>query len=167
MTSGKRNEMTPLRSFLTQEILPSLQQPLFNQMLDFITFATNLKSSKWFNKNPKSLKCLVSNQMKTRKGDGSGRIQSVSNHYHHYKEIIIARLHQLGLEGVRQNNILELYDIAFRRHEEGEVAIDGIGRLKKTFVTCDDLEKVELCLKANGGKATLDEIFSWIKNLKD
>lgn len=166
MESKKQNEITPLRGFLTQDIIPGIQSILFNEMTDFIRFAIKTRGTKWYGKTVKGLKPLVSNQMKKRGGDGSGRTQSVSNYYVHYKVIVTERAKQLGANDVQVKSIVDLFDIAFQRHEKGEVAMEGIGDLKKLVITSSDIDHVAICLKAFGGKASLDEIICWLKNIK-
>ncbi len=166
MQSKKQNEITPLRSFLTQEIIPGMQSVLFGEMTDFIRFAIATRGTKWYGKTVKGLKPLVSNQMKKRGGDGDGRTQSISNYYDHYKLIVTERVKQLGVDEIQIKSIIDLFDIAFRRHEKGEVAMDGIGDLKKLIITSSDIDHIAVCLKAFGGKSSLDEIICWLKNIK-
>lgn len=167
MSSRKHNETTPLKSFLLKEILPGLQTPLFKDLLDFINFATKIPGTNWLDKLPKNLQPLVSNQMKKRGGDGKGRTQLIKNHYNNYKLIVISRLKQLGVSSEDEEKFINLFNVAFREHEAGQLAIGSIGDLRKILITIEDMDKVMICLKANGGKATLDEIFSWIKNIQD
>lgn len=163
--SGKHNAITPLRSFLTQEILPGMYEPLFKDMTDFIILATKTRGTKWFGKEVLNLRPLVTNQMKSRRATG---VKPIDKHYHHYKTLVITRAKEMDTDEVNIKNILALFDVAFRKHELGEVFMDGLGGdLSKMKVTIHDLDQIYTCMKANGGKASVAEIIVWVQNIQE
>ena len=158
-----KNKMSPLRSFLTQEILPGLSCPLFSGLNDIMSLGIKTPGNAWYGKEIKNLKPLVSLQMKCR---DEKLIKNISGHYGLYKLLILQRLGEITTVDSTKERVLVLFDVAFKKHELAESFLDQIKTIPEIIIDEKVLGQVLICLKANGGKSSLNQIVFWIQNMQ-
>jgi hypothetical protein len=153
-------KISPLSSFFFKEKHPEIDgNKLFKSQTQLAVLAVKTKNTSFFGKTPNGIRPFINQQMKE---NASQYSKPIRNHYETYKNILLARIGELGFEttSLLIEKLLKKYDEIFQEHQH---------KSKKEpfeFISAQTLSELAIVAKSFGGKLSFDDFCKCIKNLE-